>query len=153
MSPPTASATSSLMAFSLVRSVNSSKGVAEDSPSSPILTRAEDPLAGVPTPISEMAHCWTPLFGSVSAQATTPSTVQSDASKACRCITDGNDRSVVKDLLTTFDDDSPQPRHHQADGPSGAPAGSPVKGLCQPAPKIEVTSSKVSSVHACLGAK
>ena len=143
------------MAFSLVWSVNSSKGLAEDSPSSPTLTRAmsEDPLAGVPTPFSEMAHSWTPLFRPVSTQAKNPSTVQSDASRACRCITDGNDRSVVKDLLTTFGDDSPQPRHHQADGPSGAPAGSPVKGLCQPAPKIEIDSSKVSSVHACLGAK
>ena len=122
---------------------------------SPALARAmsQDPLAGETTPVSEMARSWTPLIESVDSQADCPRTLQSDASMACRGITDGNSWSVVRALLPAYGDESPNPSQQQAVGMSGGVSSSPVGGLCEAAPNAEVNSTKVSSKLNCQGAK
>ena len=98
--------------------VNTSfKGIAsKGSPNSPTLTRAmsEGPLAGVPTPISETAHCWTPVCMSLGPQANTPSTMETDASNACKGMTDGNCWNLVKDVAATYGLSSPHPNQPRA---------------------------------------
>ena len=83
----------------------------QGSPSSPALARAlpEDPLAGVPTPNSEMAHSWSALFKSPSPQANTPTRIETEASKACKGVIDGNCWSMVKDLAASYSLLCPQP--------------------------------------------
>ena len=120
LSPLAMDVTCSPVIFSLspTQPVNTSfKGIASKaSPGSPALARAmsEDALAGVPTPTSEMVHCWTPFCMSLGPQANTPSTMKTDASKACKGMTDGNCWNLVKDVAATYGLSSPHPNQPRA---------------------------------------